>query len=870
MQSSQPHNSRRWQLGAPLAVLLVVLVALFGRSLHPAFVLFANDGPLGVNTAEFAQAPACFTGLWADLNSVGGNSGFIVPSLTNGFAWLSGPVVFAKLFAPYALFILGLSAWLFFRSRRFPFWACLLGAIAFVLNGDLFSTACWGLGTQTICCGLCLLAMAVIGTELRRYQWLKLVLAGFLVGLGVIEAFDIGALFSLFFASYLFYSCLVSEGTMLQGVRRGITGVILVAVFAAFISAQTLTGLIGTQIKGIAGTEQDAQTKAEKWDWATQWSLPKKEVLGLAVPGLFGYRMDTPDGGQYWGQVGRTPGWENHHQGFPRYIGNGYYTGILVLLLAAWALLQAAQRQKSIFADGERKWIWYWGAVAVVCLLLAFGRFAPFYQLVYALPYFSTIRNPAKFLFFVEFALVVLAAYGVEGLFRAYAARAAAATGSKLSAARPASAFDRQWLIFSGVVAGLGVIGWMVYAGSGPALERFLQTEGFGPGDAPAIARFSMSAVGWAVTFLLLSLGLVWAVMRGKLIWAGRNWSGILLCGLLIADLGRANLPWIVYWNYPYKYATNPVIDFLRNKPNEQRVAGLPFRAPPQVSMLDQMYRIEWAQHHFQYYNIQSLDIVQMSREPVDLKAYEGALQFKGTPESLPLLTRRWQLTNTRYLLGPAGFLDVLNTQVDPDQKRFRYAMRFDIDPKPAVLNPTQLQDFTAVANTNGAYAVFEFTGALPRVKLYSNWEISTNDQATLDKLASQEFKPEQTVLVSSDVPTSASTNNPGTVEFTSYAPKRLVLKADAKTPAVLLLNDRHDPNWVVTVDGQPASLLRCNYIMRGVYLTPGDHTVEFAFRPPIAALYVTLSAMGVGVVLIVWLVVSGLRKRDEAASVSR
>ena len=36
-----------------------------------------------------------------------------------------------------------------------------------------------------------------------------------------------------------------------------------------------------------------------------------------------------------------------------------------------------------------------------------------------------------------------------------------------------------------------------------------------------------------------------------------------------------------------------------------------------------------------------------------------------------------------------------------------------------------------------------------------------------------------------------------------------------------------------VTVDGQPAHLLRCNYIMRGVYLTPGRHSIEFRFRTP-------------------------------------
>ncbi len=69
-------------------------------------------------------------------------------------------------------------------------------------------------------------------------------------------------------------------------------------------------------------------------------------------------------------------------------------------------------------------------------------------------------------------------------------------------------------------------------------------------------------------------------------------------------DLGRANLPWIIDWNYEEKYASNPVIDFLRDKPYEHRVALEPFRAQPSHALLDELYHYEWAQQHFQYYNI--------------------------------------------------------------------------------------------------------------------------------------------------------------------------------------------------------------------------------------------------------------------------
>ena len=48
---------------------------------------------------------------------------------------------------------------------------------------------------------------------------------------------------------------------------------------------------------------------------------------------------------------------------------------------------------------------------------------------------------------------------------------------------------------------------------------------------------------------------------------------------------------------------------------------------------------------------------------------------------------------------------------------------------------------------------------------------------------------------------------------------RHIVFAANATAPSVLLLNDKYDPNWHVTVDGKPAELLRCNFIMRGVYL---------------------------------------------------
>ena len=56
-------------------------------------------------------------------------------------------------------------------------------------------------------------------------------------------------------------------------------------------------------------------------------------------------------------------------------------------------------------------------------------------------------------------------------------------------------------------------------------------------------------------------------------------------------------------------------------------------------------------------------------------------------------------------------------------------------------------------------------------------------------------------------------------------------------------------------MDQQPASLLRCNYIMRGVFLTPGEHTVEFRYHPSLATLCVSLGGWAAGLLLAGYLV---------------
>jgi hypothetical protein len=176
----------------------------------------------------------------------------------------------------------------------------------------------------------------------------------------------------------------------------------------------------------------------------------------------------------------------------------------------------------------------------------------------------------------------------------------------------------------------------------------------------------------------------------------------------------------------------------------------------------------------------------------------------------------------------------------------------------------------TIKTNNQGALALIEDTRALPRAKLYANWQVM-EDPATLLKLASPQFDPEKTVLVAHDTPLAESPAHPdadpGTVEITQYESKHLMLKADAKTPAVLLLNDHTGDSWNVWIDKKPGTVLRCNYIMQGIFLPPGRHTIELRYQPPQKILYTSLAAFVVGILLGGYVFISHFARRPAAPS---
>jgi hypothetical protein len=551
-----------------------------------------------------------------------------------------------------------------------------------------------------------------------------------------------------------------------------------------------------------------------------------------------------------------------------RHSGNGEYAGVLTALFAVFALLHSFRGNTSPYTPFERRLIWFWGLATLVSLMAAWGRFSFLYAWIYQLPGVSRIRNPIKYMHPFVIAWVILAGFGLEAFHRCYLrSPAKAAAAGRVSQPNPwrrkLALFDKIFLL--GLI--LAVAGIFVafhdYAGSQPNLAQYLTHQGFGAEPASRIAAFSIDEARWFVFLFALSAAVVAGVVA--VVWA-RRWTWVpwtLLCGIMIFDLSRADLPWVRYFNYDQKYSMNEVTKVLMDKPYEHRVVG---RLSPRGG-----YDLPgdgnfgavihwWIENDFPYHDIQSLEIDQMPRAPVLDGSYLGAFPYGGTDlnNSIGPATRMWKLTNTRYLLAAAALLPALNEFGDPQHRSFRILTRFDLVPKAGVSNVVDAGDMNPQVGEQGKCALIEYGDALPRAKLYSSW-LTTNDQITLQALTAPQWDPAQSVLVASETPVSppaaAGGSDPGAVSITSYAPKDIKLQASAKTPAVLLYNDRTAPDWRVWVDGKPSQLLRCNYIMRGVFLPVGEHTVEFRFHPTVAPLCVSLSAFVVGILLAAYVV---------------
>ncbi|MDN3667823.1 YfhO family protein [Echinicola jeungdonensis] len=72
-----------------------------------------------------------------------------------------------------------------------------------------------------------------------------------------------------------------------------------------------------------------------------------------------------------------------------------------------------------------------------------------------------------------------------------------------------------------------------------------------------------------------------------------------------------------------------------------------------------------------------------------------------------------------------------------------------------------------------------------------------------------------------------------GTVELTQYAPNELHYQANVTKAGLVVFSEIYYPKgWKALIDGNEASIIRTNYLLRGLMVPEGEHEIKFKFEP--------------------------------------
>lgn len=99
-----------------------------------------------------------------------------------------------------------------------------------------------------------------------------------------------------------------------------------------------------------------------------------------------------------------------------------------------------------------------------------------------------------------------------------------------------------------------------------------------------------------------------------------------------------------------------------------------------------------------------------------------------------------------------------------------------------------------------------------------------------------------------------------GTADIVSKDDGRAVINTNTPGGGILVLNNTYYPEWHVYVDGQEREVLRVNLAAMGVELEPGEHVVEFIYKP--SSLYQGLFICAATLLLLLLLFLQNHRKR--------
>lgn len=656
-------------------------------------------------------------------------------------------------------------------------WLSIAGAIAFGLSSFFFQVIDAGHNSQAHAIGYMAPALAgIILTFRKQYIW----------G-GIMTAFFLSLELLANHPQITYYLMLIALVYGISEMVRAIrekeyfpflksVGVIFIAVLFAFLT--NITSLWATYeygkytIRGATelSSEKENRTTGLDRDYVTQWSYGKAETFTLLFPSVYGGSsslkvstnskvadamransvdesnirqfLESPAGFMYWGNQPFTSG--------------PVYVGAIICFLFLLGLF---------IVKGNLKWWLLF--ITVLSILLAWGHnfmaFTNFF-LDY-LPGYNKFRAVTMTLVIAEFAMPLLAILALKEIYDNPKDKDRIFKGVKYAT-----------IILGGLALIFAAVPDMFFNFIGPNDKMFQEQYQFpewliqGIRDE-RLAMFRLDAIR-ALVFILLTAGLVWAVLFNKL---KKQFVPFILLALILTDMVIVN-----------KRYTN----------NESFVSGTKVEKPYEPTAIDQQI-LQDTTLDYRVFNasVNTFNDASTSFFHKSIGGYHGAK-----------LRRYQELIDHQIANNNFEVLNMLNT---------RYIIYRGQNREPVVqFNPEAcgnawfVKDYKLVNN--------------PDEEIKALDKFHPKDTAIID----QQFKD----LLSTY---KAGRDSLDEIKLIDYKPNQLTYTYSTKNPGLAVFAEIYYPKgWNVTIDGQPAQHFRANYVLRAMVLPAGQHKVEFKFQP--------------------------------------
>ena len=170
-------------------------------------------------------------------------------------------------------------------------------------------------------------------------------------------------------------------------------------------------------------------------------------------------------------------------------------------------------------------------------------------------------------------------------------------------------------------------------------------------------------------------------------------------------------------------------------------------------------------------------------------------------------------------------------------------------------LNPL---DFPVLNMLNTKYFIFPLQGGqtVPLENpfaLGNAWfveEVQYVDNANEEIEAIHGFDPLQTAVVDkkfAEMVKPMLSDSTATIELLAYEPNYLKYEVNSEKGGTVVFSEIYYPGWQSTVDGEPVSHGRANYILRAMNVPAGKHVVEFRFDPKSLHVTETIAFVALG-----------------------